>query len=159
MRKFILFPLLAVTSPALSQGAPYPAPYPGPYTFPAPPTGMPAIPQELFDPAVPAQLGRMAGALTGAFMRLPVGELEAAIAGRPVTPADRRKTVGSEARRDNPNIERDLQRDVASSAGRVQSGARAMQRAMPVVAQAMGQAVEAIERATANMPDPTYPRR
>lgn len=163
MRSLLILPLLALATPALAQVVPYPpAPYPAPYP-PAPygyaPPGAGMIPPQVFDPALPAQLGRMAGALTHAFMNLPVGELEAAIEGRPATPSDRRKTVGSEARRDNPYIERDIQRDVASSAGAMQSGARAMQRAMPVIGQAIGQAAAEIERATANMPSPYYPRR
>lgn len=147
MRNFLLFPLIVMATPAFGQSAP---PRPAPIS---------AVPPELLDPGMPAQMGRMAGALSQAFMRLPVGELEAAIEGRPVTPADRRKTVGDEARRGNPNIERDLQRDVASSAGRMQSSARAMQQAMPAIAQSMSEAVAAIERATANLPNPTYPRR
>ena len=163
MRSLLLIPLLAAASPALAQVAPYPAPYAAPYPAPygyGPPTmSVPAVPPQLLDPAMPEQLGRMAGALTHAFMNLPVGELEAAVQGRPATAADRRKTVGSETRRSNPYVERDIQRDVASSAGRVQAGAQAMQRAMPAIAQALGQAAAAIEQATANLPDPTYPRR
>ncbi|MEO5640693.1 MAG: hypothetical protein ABIQ98_02885 [Sphingomicrobium sp.] len=155
MRSLLLIPLLAAATPALAQVATYPAPY----GYPASPVTVPAIPPQMMDPALPDQLGRMAGALTHAFMNLPVGELEAAVQGRPVTPADRGKTVGSETRRTNPYVERDIQRDVASSAGTVQSSARAMQRAMPAIAQALGQAAAAIERATVNLPDPTYPRR
>jgi hypothetical protein len=152
MRFLLILPLAALASPALAQSAP-------PNAYAPPPVETPVIPPQVFDPAMPAQLGRMAGALTHAFMNLPVGELEAAIEGRPVTPSDRHKTVGSEARRDNPYIERDIQRDVASSAGRVQSSARAMQRAMPVIGRAIGQAAAEIERATANMPNPYYPVR
>ncbi len=144
MRALLLIPLLALGAPALAQSAPYDAQ---------------AIPPAVLDPALPEQLGRMAGALTHAFMNLPVGEVEAAIEGRPPSPADRRKTVGSETRRDNPYAERDIQRDVASSAGMVQQSARAMQRAMPAVQRALGEAAAEIGRATANLPDPTYPRR
>ena len=113
MRPLLILPLLTLASPALAQSTPAP------------------LPPQMMDPALPAQLGRMAGALTHALMNLPVGELEAAIEGRPASPADRRKTVGSETRRDNPYVEQDIQRDVASSAGVMQSSARAMQRAMP----------------------------
>jgi len=143
MRPLLILPLLSLATPALPQAYPAPAP----------------IPPQIMDPALPAQLGRMAGALTHAFMNLPVGELEAAIDGRPATPADRRKTVGSETRRDNPYVEQDIQRDVASSAGAMQSSARAMQRAMPAIQQALGAAAAVIERETANLPSPAYPRR
>ncbi len=37
--------------------------------------------------------------------------------------------------------------------------ARAMQVAMPAIQQALGQAVATIERETANLPSPNYPRR
>ena len=141
MRPLLILPLLTLASSALAQSTPAP------------------LPPQMMDPALPAQLGRMAGALTHALMNLPVGELEAAIEGRPASPADRRKTVGSETRRDNPYVEQDIQRDVASSAGVMQSSARAMQRAMPAIEQALGQAAAAIERETANLPSPAYPRR
>jgi hypothetical protein len=145
MRPLLILPLLSLATPALAQAYPAPAPVP--------------IPPQIMDPALPAQLGRMAGALTRAFMNLPVGELEAAIDGRPATPADRRKTVGSETRRENPYAEQEIQRDVASSAGAMQSSARAMQRALPAIQQALVQAAAAIERETANLPSPNYPRR
>lgn len=141
MRALLLIPLAAMASPALAQSVP------------------PRLPPQMMDPALPGQLGRMAGALTHAFMNLPVGELEAAIEGRPPSPADRRKTVGTETSRDNPYVEQDIQREVASSAGAMQSSARAMQRAMPAIQQALGTVVSAIERQTANLPSPTYPRR
>jgi hypothetical protein len=133
MRPLLILPLLTLASPALAQA--YPAPAPAP------------LPPQMMDPALPAQLGRM------------VGELEAAIEGRPASPADRRKTVGTETRRDNPYVEQDIQRDVASSAGTIQSSARAMQHAMPAIQQALGAAAAAIERETANLPSPAYPRR
>ncbi len=145
MRPLLILPLLSLATPALAQA--YPAPPPA------------SLPPQIMDPALPAQLGRMAGALTHAFMNLPVGELEAAIDGRPPSPSDRRKTIGSGTSRDNPYVEQDIQRDVASSAGAMQSSARAMQRAMPAIQQAIGQAAAAIERETANLPSPNYPRR
>ncbi|GAC1574688.1 MAG: hypothetical protein NVS3B5_05140 [Sphingomicrobium sp.] len=156
MRTLLFFTLMALTSPALAQVAPYPT---APYGYAPPPYQAPVVPPQLLDPAMPAQLGRMASALTEAFMNLPVGELEAAVEGRPATLSDRRKTVGSVARRHHPDIEHDIQRQVASSAGAVQSGAQAMQRAMPVIGNAIGQAAAEIDRATANLPSPFYPVR
>ena len=146
MRILLLTPLLALASPALAQSAPYgPAPYDN------------AIPHELTDPAMPAQLGRMAGALTKALMTMPIGEVQAAIEGRPTAPADRNRTIGSTM--GGPGMERQIEQQVASSAGTLQSSARALQRAMPQIERALGQAAADIERATANLPDPTYPRR
>ena len=141
MRALLLTPLLALASPALAQSAPHDS----------------AIPRELTDPAMPAQVGRMAGALTRALMNMPIGEVEAAIDGRPATPADRTRTIGSTV--GGPGMERQVEQQVASSAGTLQSSARALQRAMPAIERALGQAAADIERATANLPDPTYPRR
>ena len=130
MRALLLTPLLVVASPAFAQSAAYDN----------------VIPRELTDPAMPQQVGRMAGALTRALMNMPIGEVEAAINGRSATPADRNRTIGSTV--GGPGMERQVEQQVASSAGTLQNSARALQRAMP-----------AIERATANLPDPTYPRR
>ena len=140
MRALLLTPLLALASPALAQARPD--------------TG---IPRELSDPAMPAQVGRVAGALTRALMNLPIGEFQAPIDGRPATPADRNRTIGSTV--GGPGMERQVEQQVASTAGTLQSSARALQRAMPAIERALGQAAVDIERATANLPDPTYPRR
>ncbi len=72
----IALPLMLVATPAVA--APRPAPQ---------------IPPELSDPAMADKLGQVAGALTRALMDLPVGELEAAVEGRPVTQADKTKLV------------------------------------------------------------------
>ena len=141
MRALLLTPLLLLASPALAQSTPYDN----------------AIPRELTDPAMPAQVGRMAGALTKALMNVPIGEVEAAIDGRPATPADRNRTIGNTV--GGPGMEGQVEQQVASSAGTVQSSARALQRAMPAIERALGQAAADIARATANLPDPTYPRR
>ena len=50
----------------------------------------------------------MLGALSKAFMNLPVGEIEAAVEGRPVTAADRNRTVRDVAGGGDPNFEREL---------------------------------------------------
>ena len=61
--------------------------------LPRQPMPAPVLPPVLTDPAMADQLGRVAGALTRSLMNLPVGELEAAIEGRPATRADRARTV------------------------------------------------------------------
>ena len=154
MRILALVALLLLTTPAAAQYAPPLADH-GPATGHA----APALPPQMMDPALPGQLARMAGALTHAFMNLPVGEMQAAVEGRPVTPQDRRRTVGSETAGNNPYVAQDIQRDVANQTVMVQNMARGMQRAMPAVQQALGQAAAAIERETANLPNPNYPRR
>ena len=141
MRAVWLSSLLTLACPAAAQAAD---------RFPTPRGADSAIPRELADPAMPARLGRMAGALTRALMDIPVGELEAAIDGRPATPPDRSKTVANEV--DHRGMDRDIERQVASSAG-------ALQRSVPAVEQALGRAAAEIERAVRNLPDPDYPRR
>ena len=42
---------------------------------------------------------------------------------------------------------------------KIQQSIAAINRAIPAMMQALDQAQQAIERAVANMPDPTYPRR
>lgn len=141
MRALLLIPLLALAIPAAANAAGHEA----------------AIPRELTDPAMPAQVGRMAGALTRALMNIPIGEVQAAIAGRPATPADRTRTIGNSV--GGPGMERQVEQQVASSVGTFQSSARALQRSLPAIERALGDAAATIDRATANLPDPSYPRR
>ena len=131
----IAFPLMFAAAPAAAQQYPQPGP---------------EVERVLNDPAMADTLGRVAGVLTRSLMNLPVGEMEAAIEGRPVTPADRARTV-----RDSVG-DPDLDRRVAAEAA--QSG-RTMQAAGKAIMGAIGQAQDAIERAVANMPNPNYPRR
>ena len=51
------------------------------------------IPPELTDPQLIERLTNMTDTLSRALLELPVGEIEAAAEGRPVTDADRRRTV------------------------------------------------------------------
>ncbi|MCA1653480.1 MAG: hypothetical protein LC656_04680, partial [Sphingomonadales bacterium] len=78
----LLVPALLIAAPAVAAPPPVAA-QPAPI----------AIPPGLTDPAIAEQLGRVAGVLTKSLMNLPVGEMEAAIEGRPATQADRAKTV------------------------------------------------------------------
>ena len=63
------------------------------------------------------RLGGMMQALSKAFLNLPVGEIEAAAEGRPATQADRRQTIRDLGRKQDPNFERNLDRDLATSRG------------------------------------------
>lgn len=148
MRAFqLILPLALVASPALAQ--PRPA---------APPETM-AFPPELSDPAMADRLGGMMQALSRAFLNLPVGEIEAAAEGRPVTRADRGRTLGDLGRRDDPDFERNLSRDIAASRSTVQASMKAFTAALPAVNRSIAEARRAVEQVTANLPSPVYPRR
>ncbi len=140
---FIALPLTLVSSPALA----------------APPHRVPQLPRELTDPAMPDQIGRVAGAVSRAFLDLPVGEIQAAIEGRPVSPADRHRTVRDIAGRNDPYLDQRIERQVANSGAAMQAGARAMASALPAIIDSIDRAADQIDRATANLPDPSYPRR
>ncbi len=113
------------------------------------------IPPEITDGRMLDQIGSMMGALSKAFLNLPVGELEAAMENRPVTRADRGRTVRSVTGMD----ERELNGEIEASKGAVKAGGQAMARALPVVVEALNKAGEEVERATANLPQPGYPKR
>jgi hypothetical protein len=138
---------MALIAIALLAAAPPAAP--APVAPPPPPTVQ--LPAQLTDPATGDRLADAVEALSHALLNLPVGEVQAAVEGRPPTPADRRRTVGQL----DPNFER----RIAEARPRIQASMRAMATALPQVMQSVERARDAIERATANMPDPTYPKR
>jgi len=147
----MLLPIAALATPAAAQV---------PATPPATdPVGEIRIPPELTDPATMARVGDMVGALSKALLNLPIGEVEAAAEGRPVAPADRNRTVRDVAGGGDPNFEANLQRKIAASQVTMQAGMRAMAAAMPAISRAMTEAAREIERAAANLPSPTYPKR
>lgn len=133
----ILIPALFAASPALA----------------APPL----LPQVLTDPAMADQLGRVAGVLTESLMDLPVGEIEAAIEGRPATRADRARTVGDSI--GDPRIAQRIAEETASSGRTMQAATKAIAASVPAIMRAVEGARGEIERAIGNLPDPTYPRR
>ncbi|MEO7364827.1 MAG: hypothetical protein ABIW03_00740 [Sphingomicrobium sp.] len=148
MRAFqLIVPLVLMASPALAQ------------VRPAPPPETITVPPELTDPATADRIGGMMQSLSKALLNLPVGEIEAAAQGRPVTQADRRETVRDLGRKQDPNFERNLDRDLAASRGAMQSGMKAFSTALPAVLKSLAEAGRAIEQATANLPSPVYPRR
>ena len=120
------------------------------------------IPAELTDPAMADTLGKMLGSLTRVMMDMPLGELQAAVEGREPTSADRKRTLRDMAGRD-PNLERKVEQQVAQAVPRMQSSMKALAGSLPAMAKALEQAAEqmegSIDRATANMPTPGYPRR
>ncbi|MDQ3079631.1 MAG: hypothetical protein M3R03_06500 [Pseudomonadota bacterium] len=123
----------------------------------AAPPGVPPLPRVLTDPAMADQLGRVAGVLTKSLMDLPVGEIEAAIEGRPATRADRARTVGDSI--GDPRIAQRIADETASSGRTMQAATKALAGALPAIMRAVEGARGEIERAIGNLPDPTYPRR
>ena len=143
MRKIlIVLPILLCSSPAFAQ--------------PAPP---PQLPPELTDPATVHQLIGSLDQLSRALMNVRIGEARAALEGRDATPRERNMTVGDYARRNDPNFDRNLHQQIASVEPQVQRGVQSVNRALPALMQALDDAQRAVDRAVANMPDPTYPRR
>jgi hypothetical protein len=143
----VLLPLSLCAAPALAQ--------------PVPPPPPPAIqlPPELTDPATADRLTDAMQSLSQALLDMRVGNLRAALQGRPATPAERRMTVRDLARRDDPDFDRHLNQQIAAARPKIEQGVRAMNKALPEVTEDLQRAQAAIERALANMPDPNYPRR
>ena len=142
----LLLPLLACAAPAIGQTA-------------AAPTPQLQIPPELTDPAMADRLARAMQALSKSVMNLQVGEVQAAIEGRAPTAAERKLKVRDLARRDDPEFERHLKAQMANARPMIEQSMKAVSAALPAMMQSLKQAGDALERATANMPDPTYPKR
>ena len=121
-----------------------------------------AIPPELTDPAMGQTLARMFGSLTKAMMDMPVGEMQAAVEGREPTSADKARTVRDVAGR-GANLDRQVEAQVAQAVPRMQAGMKAMAHSLPGMMRALEGAAEQMEdgfdRATANLPQPGYPKR
>ena len=115
----------------------------------------PYLPPQLSDPAMVDRLAGTMQAMSRAFLDLPVGEIEAAVEGRPPTPADRNRTLRSE----NPNLDREVQAQIAQARPMIRQSMKAISDALPAVMKSLHDARESIERAAANMPDPNYPKR
>lgn len=142
MRKILIAlpPLLLTTSPALAQPAP-------------------RLPPELTDGRTADRLADAVQDLSQALLDLRVGEVRAALEGRPASAGERNMTVRDMARRDDPDFDRHVQRDMANVRPMVHQSMSALSQALPQMMQGLAQAQQALDRAIANMPDPTYPRR
>ena len=143
MRKTLfLLPLLCASAPALAQ-----------------PASPPGLPPELTDPATADRLADAMQGLSQALLDIRVGEVRAALEGRQASAAERRMTVRDMARRDDPDFDRHVQQNMANVRPMVRQSMAAVSQALPAMMQGLAQAQQALERAVANMPDPTYPRR
>jgi len=141
-RILIALPLLLCATPALAQEGP-----------------PPQLPPELTDPATVQRLAGAMQAVSQAVLNMRVGEMRAALEGRVATPQERNLTVGDIARRKDPNFDRHLRQQVATIGPQVQRSMQAVNRALPEMMRDLRDAQRSLERAVANMPDPTYPER
>ena len=117
------------------------------------------MPQQLADPAALARVTDAMQSLSKALLDMKIGGVQAALEGRKATAAERNLTVGDLARRDDPEIDRHLNEQIAAARPKIEQGIRAMNQAMPEITADLQRAHKALERAIANMPDPNYPRR
>ena len=142
-----LLPLLIAAAPVAAQTRAPVAPPPQ------------EIQRALNDPAMADKLANVMQALSKAFLDLPVGEVQAAVEGRAPTSAEKRMTVRDVERRTDPNFERNFRQQMANAKPMIQQSMKALSDALPATIQGLQQAGQALDRAAANMPDPTYPRR
>jgi hypothetical protein len=140
-KSLIMLPLLLCATPALAQPV------------------EPQLPQELTDPAVAQRLQRSMQVLSKTLLDLRVGEMQAAIEGRKASAAEKKLTVRDLGRRDDPNFDRRLDERIAAAGPVIDRSMKAVSEAMPSILESVSKARESIERAAANMPDPTYPKR
>ena len=97
--------------------------------------------------------------MSDALLNLRVGELKAAVEDRKASASEKRLTVRDLSRRDDPNFDRDFQQRIADAKPMIHQSMKALNDALPSMMQGLEQAQQSIERAIANMPDPTYPKR
>jgi hypothetical protein len=147
MRSIILFSLALCASPALGQSAVQAAPH------------AIRVPRELTDPATVERVANVVQATTDAFLNLPVGDVQAALEGRQPSPEEKRLTVRDLGRRDDPDFDRNIHRQISEAKPMIEHGMKALSEALPAVMKGLKDASRAIDRAAANMPDPTYPKR
>jgi hypothetical protein len=113
------------------------------------------LPPELSDPRLADRLVDALKILSRSFLAIPTGEVEAALEGRQVTAAERTRTVASET----GLTERELQRKLDDSRPAMQGAQKALVAAIPAMMKGLVEASKELEKATANMPQPGYPKR
>ena len=137
----LLLPLSLCAAPTFAQAAPQP----------------PATPQ--LDPATADRLADAMQSMSQAFLDLKVCGVEAALEGRKPARGERSLTVRDLGRRDDPDFDRRLQERIAGAKPVIRQSINALNEALPSMMQGLQQAQQSLERAVANLPDPTYPRR
>jgi hypothetical protein len=135
----LLAPLALIAAPAAAQPA----------------VQTPEIPKELFDPAMTDRLTDVLQVLSRTMLDMPIGEVQAAMEGRPATADDRRKTVRSETKMSD----RELSQKIDSARPQMRAAMKAMSAALPAMMKGLSEAGRELEKATANMPQPGYPKR
>ena len=140
----LTLPFALIATPVLAQPA-----------APAPPK----VPPQLLDPHMADRLADTMQSLSRALLDLPVGEVQAAVEGRAPTAAEKKLTVHDLGRRDDPNFDKNFRRQIAQARPAIEKGMKALSTALPAIEKAIDGASRALDRAAANMPDPTYPRR
>ena len=114
--------------------------------------------QALRDPGTAERLDRSLGALTDALLDLKVGGVKAALEGRTASPTEQALTLRELERSEGRDPEA-IRRHVREAGPALSKGLNALAEAIPAMTRAMGDIEKAVERAAANMPDPTYPKR
>lgn len=135
-------PLAALVTPTVAAAAP-------------PPEETAEIQRQLTDPKWADRLTDAMLAMSKALMNMPVGEVEAAVQGRQPTVADKRRTVESET----GMSEQQLRRQIEGSRPAMEAGMKAMAAALPAIMKGFSDAQRELEKASANVPRPDYPKR
>ena len=136
----ILLPLMLSAAPATAQSSPQASP-------------------QIADPVVADRLANAVEALSTTLLDLRVGGVKAAIEGRDATPAERKLTVRDFARRNDPEFDQKVRRQIAEARPMMRQSIKTLNESIPALMQGLEQAQKSFERALANMPDPTYPKR
>ncbi len=135
-------PLAALVTPTVAEAAPAPE-------------ETARIQRELTDPKWADRLTDAMLAMSKALMNMPVGEVEAAVQGRQPTEADKQRTVQSET----GMSEQQLRRQIEDSRPAMEAGMKAMAAALPAIMKGFSDAQRELEKASANVPRPDYPKR
>ena len=77
--------------------------------------------------------------------------------GREPTAADTNKRVRDAI--GGPNAEKQVEAEVAASGRQMQAMTKALVASLPAILASLGGVERELERAAANLPDPTYPKR